>query len=83
MRVNNTIGHPIWCTGSRQYLLMAGESDVPDEIVLELANATGQLKQYIDAGLITITSVAPLSAKKVDEDAATLADVPKAKSKKG
>lgn len=76
MKVFNGLGHPVWYQGSRMILIQDGESEVPDEIVLELGKAEGQMKQWVDGGQIRITSTEALDTDTLDEK-------PKGKIKKG
>lgn len=76
MRINNKMGHPLYVTTDKgAIMVMAGESDIPENVLLDLSKVQGQFAEWVAQGLVEITSVEPTKLKSkasapADEDEA-------------
>lgn len=73
MRIKNNIGHPLFVTTDKgAVMIMVGESDIPESVLLDLSNVQGQFAEWVAQGLVEITSLEPTKLKsksaQADED---------------
>ena len=74
MRIKNNMGHPLFVnTDKGAVMIMVGESDIPESVLLDLSKVQGQFAEWVAQGLVEITSLEPTKLKskasaQADED---------------
>lgn len=64
MRIKNNLGHPLYVTTEKgAVMVMVGESDIPENVLLDLSNVKGQFAEWVAQGLVEITSLEPTKTK--------------------